>query len=78
MREWRTLGLALASLLTFIVLVAQKASDAAIKEVTAACIYMVGALAFRSAVNALGNGTGVKGAVNALMTDAKPGEKAGG
>jgi hypothetical protein len=74
MNQWRTLGLAVFSLLTLVVAIGMKASNEAIREVASAAIWMVGALAGRSAVEALGKGNGVKGAVGALMTDAKPGE----
>ena len=72
MREWRTLGLALAALVTLVAVVGMKASNEAIREIASASIWMVGALAGRSAVSALGNGNGVKGAAAALMTEAKP------
>ena len=75
MRAWRTLFLAIASLVTLMVVVAMKATNEAIREIASASIWMVGALAGRSAVTALGQGGGVKGAVSALMTDEKPEEK---
>jgi hypothetical protein len=39
-----------------------------------AVVGIVAAVAGKSAISALGQGTGVKGAVNALMTDSKPGD----
>lgn len=41
-----------------------------------AVVGIVGFVAGKSAITALGEGNGVKGAVNALMTDAKPGAPA--
>jgi hypothetical protein len=72
MKEWRTLGLALAALVTLVAAVGMKATNEAIREIASASIWMVGALAGRSAVSALGQGSGVQGAVKALMTEAKP------
>jgi hypothetical protein len=74
MNQWRTLALAIIALVTLVVAIAMKATNEAIREVASAAIWMVGALAGRSAVEALGKGGGVQGAVKSLMTDAKPGE----
>jgi hypothetical protein len=69
---WRTFGLAVVSLAALLVAVYYKATDAQVKEIAGAAWLMVSALAARSAVSGLANGTGVKGAIAALTTEAKP------
>jgi hypothetical protein len=69
---WRTFGMGVLALAALIFAVWLKASDAAVKEIASASWLIVSALAARSAVSGLASGSGVKGAIAALTTDARP------
>ena len=69
---WRTFAFGLISLVAIVAAIWLKASDGALRELASAATWMVGALAGRSAIQALAQGGGVKGATATLMTETKP------
>lgn len=71
---WRTFVMGIAALVALLIAVGLKASDPAIKEIASSAWLIVSAMAARSAVESLAQGSGTKGVVQALTTAAKPGE----
>lgn len=76
LEKYRTLTgvlVAILALLAGLWLLAEDQRGAAYGAFSLAVVGVVGALAAKGGVGVLANGAGIKGAKDALMTDAKPG-----